>query len=163
MVPQAKNLFYLFSFLLASVAPACKQTPQDTSLEYHYFPKTNMYYSVVSHLYFFSLDGGKTWDTLRNTDAADSAMLGEKVVLYAPNDSIWMDNEAHRTAYKGVLYNLYDVDTLQPTVGTVTEKPVVKKKVVKKQEEGVDEEKKKKGLGKFFSKIFGKKKNKKQE
>jgi hypothetical protein len=160
MLLHAKKFLYYYLVMLACFVSGCKQTPEDTSLEYYYFPKSNMYYSVSSKLYYFSLDGGKNWDTLSNDVAADSSMLGEKVIIYAPNDSIWVDNEAHRTAYKGSLYDLYDADTLQPVVGTVSEKPVVKKRTVKKPVVE-EEETKKKGLKKFFHKIFGKKKDKK--
>lgn len=152
-----KSLFLIVIFL-ACAAQGCKQAPKETNLEYYYYPKTNMYYSVSSGAYYFSLDGGKTWDTLRNEVAADTSMLGDKVVLYAPNDSIWADNEAHRMAYKGSLYNFYDEDTLQPIKGSVTDKPVAKKKVTKKPV--AEPEPKKKGLKKFFNKIFGKKKDK---
>jgi hypothetical protein len=141
---------------------ACKGKEEAKPSEYYYYPKTNMYFDVAKNIYIFSLDGAKTWDTIDAKTQNEPITLGDKIVLYGSSDSIWKDNDAHRRAYKGKLYDVLADDTTDVPVTTIiTEKKIVKKTTpVKKEEEEV--QKPRKGLGKFLNKIFGKKKDKKE-
>ncbi len=150
---------FVLSIGIVSLMYGCNQKPVETQLEFYYYPKSNMYFDVAKNNFLFSLDGAKTWDTLNAFAQQEPEVLGDKVVLYAANDSIWLDNEAHRRAYNGKLYNIFDFDTITISgTGVVTEK--VKKKVIPSSPK-VEDEKPKKGLKKLLNKIFGKRDDKK--
>lgn len=142
---------------------ACKNKVENKPSEFYYYPKTNMYFDVAKNIYIFSLDGAKTWDTIDAKTQNEPMTLGDKKVLYGSPDSIWKDNDAHRQAYGGKLYDVLANDTTDVSSTTIiTEKKVIKKTApVKKEEEEV--QKPRKGLGKFLNKIFGKKKDKKEK
>ena len=142
------------------VYTSCKNNNEEKLSEYYYYPSTNMYFDVAKNNYIFSLDGSKTWDTIDATTQNEGVALGEKLVIKAWPDSLLINNEVHRKTYGGLLYDVLDGDTSEVSATEVVTEKVVKAKPLKKE----GEEKPKKGLGKFLSKIFGKKnKNKKDQ
>ena len=68
---------------------------------YYYYPQWNAYYDVRNKNYIFSIDGGKTWDTIFNSSDNVANTLGEKIVIRSTNPEIWIDNEVHRVRYGG--------------------------------------------------------------
>jgi hypothetical protein len=70
---------------------------------YYYYPQWNAYYDVRNKNYIYSIDGGKSWDTISNSSNTIASTLGEKIVLRSNSNQIWMDNEEHRSRYGGTL------------------------------------------------------------
>src|SRR5215218_9867234 len=68
---------------------------------YYYYPEWNAYYDVKNKNYIYSIDGGKTWDTIINSSNTVANTLGEKIVLRSSSSEIWMDNAKHREQYGG--------------------------------------------------------------
>lgn len=129
------------------------------NFEFYYFPKKNVYYNVEKKNFLYSLDGGKTWDSVLSVTDKEPQTLGEKIIVYSANSDVYKDNAAHRKLYNGVLFNIVNTDTsLASAVPEVTERKLKKRK----QEGKPDEDEPIKGLKKFLNKIFGKH-NKKKE
>lgn len=122
--------------------------------EFYYYPEKNVYYDVEKKSFFYSLDGAKTWDSIMSTSNKEPATLGEKVIIYSPDNHIYKDNPGHRKLYNG---NLYDIpDGLSASAAPeVTERKITKKSVTGTKQKPA-EDKPKRGLKKFLEKIFGK-------
>ena len=147
----------LRSFLIIITFPvfySCKteEVKADAS-QYHYFPKTNVYYDVNESEYIYSLDSGRVWQKVKNIKMAEAPVtLGGKIIIEGKGIEIWKDNESHRALYGGTLYNILTRDT-----ALLAQNPVAKTKDIKKpsatQETEVTEKKKKN----FLQRLFGKK------
>ena len=125
-----------------------------------YYPQKNIYYDNQRANYYYSLNGGATWDSMAFTGSTFGEALGPRVSIPKTNDSSWLDNVAHRKQYHGVALNIINdytialskadrVNKLKAIVKAQTQ-PVV----VEEQKQTAEE----KGLKKLFHKIFGKKK-----
>ena len=73
---------------------------------YYYYPEWNAYYDVQHKNYIYSIDGGKTWDTITNSSNAVVNTLGDKIVLRTTSSEIWTENAEHRQQYGGTLNDL---------------------------------------------------------
>jgi hypothetical protein len=73
---------------------------------FYYYPEWNAYYDTRHKNYIYSIDGGKTWDTITNSSNNIAQTLGQKIVLHSNSDQIWLDNAAHRSLYSGELNDL---------------------------------------------------------
>ena len=73
---------------------------------FYYYPEWNAYYDVRNKNYFYSIDGGKTWDTITNSSNEMANTLGKKIVLQSASQEIWVENEQHRNQYGGTLNDL---------------------------------------------------------
>jgi hypothetical protein len=73
---------------------------------FYYYPQWNAYYDTRHKNYIYSIDGGKTWDTITNSSNNIAQTLGQKIVLHSNSDQIWLDNAAHRSLYGGELNDL---------------------------------------------------------
>ena len=73
---------------------------------YYYYPEWNAYYDLQHKNYIYSIDGGKTWDTITNSSAVVTNTLGKKIVIRSNSAEIWMDNPEHRKIYGGELNDL---------------------------------------------------------
>ncbi len=158
----------LFIIMLVSIqlfAVSCQNNnPQEEkeNHEFYYYPQKNVYYDVEKKYFLYSLNGGKTWDSVMSSPDKEPATLGEKIIVYSVDNNVYKDNAAHRKSYNGRLYNITGADTAFASAAPeVTERKVQRKTVVVKPEQ--DEEKpmpeevrQKKGLKKFLDKIFGK-------
>ncbi|WP_018613309.1 hypothetical protein [Segetibacter koreensis] len=132
------------------------------NFEFYYFPKKNVYYNIEKKNFLYSLDGGKTWDSVVSISDKEPATLGEKIIVYSDDYNVYKDNPAHRKLYIGRLYNIISADTALAIAGPeVTERKVQKRAAAVKPEQ--EEEKVVKGLKKFLNKIFGKHKKKKED
>jgi hypothetical protein len=73
---------------------------------FYYYPEWNAYYDTRHKNYIYSIDGGKTWDTITNSSNNIAQTLGQKIVLHSNSDKIWLDNAEHRSLYSGELNDL---------------------------------------------------------
>jgi len=140
---------------------SCKNEKSDDNneqLTFYYFPQKNVYYNVQTNNFLYSLDGAKSWDSIANPTGRLPQTLGEKVVIYAPESTIYIDNNEHRQLYGGHLYNIALADSTirSAALVEVSERPVQKKVTAAKTET----KKPKKGIGKLLNNIFGKKEKK---
>jgi hypothetical protein len=157
---------YLFIYLLFFVAACNESRPEEINEEnttalppqYHYFPKANVYFDSANKDYLFLSNDSGRWQSAKQIPAVVLALMDKSVQIQNPPDPVWRDNENHRLVYSALLY-------ATPT-DTVAKKKVVKQ-LPKQTKPVVDsaalEVKEKKGVGKFFQKIFGRKKREKKE
>lgn len=148
-------------FAVVSCRPHSQQEEKE-KIEFYYYPNKNVYYNVNKKSFLYSLNGGKTWDSVINTAGTEPATLGEKIIVHNNNDQIYKANAAHRKMYNGHLYNIVDRDTVLATAAPEITEHNIQKKVTDIKPIAT-EEKQVKGLRKFLNKIFGKHKNKKEE
>ncbi len=170
MTHKTVLLYPAVFLLLISAGVSCKpgEEPEQES-GFYYFPEKNVYYDRQNAQYYFSLDSAQTWDSLRYAHENFGLALGAKVVIERPSPPAWSQNDAHRNEYNGVLLNLVNSRTL--LLGREDSAKKSRKLVIAKPrpvaEEGEEEEetveRPKKGIKKFFDKLFGKKKDKKEE
>ena len=130
---------------------------ENENYEFYYFPKKNVYYNVEKKNFLYSLDGGKTWDSVASVSDKEPQTLGEKIIVYSDSFDVYKDNEAHRKLYNGTLYNIATADTSVAVGPEATER-----KVKKTVQEPTDDDEPIKGLKKFLNKIFGKHSKKKE-
>jgi hypothetical protein len=125
---------------------------QRSSPDYYFFPKANVYFDSANKEYLFMAGDSSSWISEKQIPAVMLAMMDKSVRIDSPQQPVWQDNQNHRLIYSAVLYA-----SPTDTVEKKEPKPAVKIEMVQKKKE-------KKGLAKFFSKIFGKKKdNEKKE
>lgn len=122
---------------------------------FYYYPSKNVYYDVKRSNYIYSLDSGKTWDSMYS-ETAEPAIMGRKATVYSTTSDVWKDNEAHRKLYNGILLNIINEESLKPN------EPVEGKKEPEISTDnsltGEPEKKeRKRPIKKFFQKLFGKK------
>lgn len=133
------------------------QEEEKEDYEFYYYPQKNVYYDVEKNNFYYSLNGGKTWDSITNTSGNDPGTLGKKVIIRSLVEEVYKDNETHRNLYKGKLYNFIYADTaLASAAPEVNERKVIKKGNTTEVIPIPEEDKPKKGLKKFLNKIFGK-------
>lgn len=145
--------------IIEMFALACsgKQEEEKEDYEFYYYPQKNVYYDVDKNNFYYSLNGGKTWDSTTNTSGNDPGTLGKKVIIHSLVKQVYKDNETHRNLYKGKLYNFIYADTASASAAPeVTGRKVVKKSNTTEVIPIPEEDKTKKGLKKFLNKIFGK-------
>ena len=73
---------------------------------FYYYPEWNAYYDLRNKNYIYSIDGGKSWDTITNTSNTLAQTLGRRIVIRSNSTDIWMNNAEHRTLYGGKLNDL---------------------------------------------------------
>lgn len=151
---------------IAIFALSCQSNNRQEDKEdyqFYYYPEKNVYYDEDKKNFWYSLDGGKNWDSLVNPSGNNPGTLGESVVIRSLVYEVYKSNETHRNLYKGKLYNIFETD--KPTASSAPE--VTERKVVRKDktetEPKPDEENQKKGLKRFLNKIFGKQNKKTKE
>jgi predicted glycosyltransferase len=136
------------------------QQEENEGYQFYYYPQKNVYYEVEKKLFYYSLNGGKSWDSITSILNDEPATLGEKVIIYSADNNVYKDNAAHRKLYNGRLFNIVDPDTsFAAAVPEVSERKVQKKRTpeVKPEEEPI------RGLKKFLNKLFGKHHKKKED
>ncbi len=95
-----KRVFWLVIMIggLQLFALSCRNNKQDEKkddYEFYYYPEKNVYYDVEKKNFFYSLDGGKTWDSTINPSGNDPGTLGKKVIIRSLGE-VYNDNETHR-------------------------------------------------------------------
>lgn len=110
--------------------------------------------------YLYSLNGGKTWDSLHLKTEKENEELGERKVVYNDTHDIWKSNNAHLQSFNGVALNIagYGLGNELTAKDEVVERKMVRRTTAPGSVER--EKKEKKGLGRLINNIFGKKKKK---
>jgi hypothetical protein len=124
--------------------------------KFYYYPAKNVYYNVASKNYLYSLDGGKTWDSLKVTNNSKAEALGKRSEIESETPEVWKNNAGHIKSFGGAAlilasYNINGELTAEDVVSErkiVTRQPISNRKVVEGQKE-------KKGIGKLINNIFG--------
>lgn len=124
----------------------------------YYYPENNIYYDASRSNYYYSLNGGRSWDSMVFKGTGYGAVLGHKVSLERTGNKVWENNEKNRKDYNGVLLNIVNNQTISLSKADSISK-IKAIAVVKSLPEVIaKEEPPKKGLRKFFNNLFGKKK-----
>lgn len=126
--------------------------------EFYYYPSKNMYYDVAGHQYIFSLDSGKTWNTMAGQTAAP-AIEGNRVTIYSNTDKVWQNNANDIDEYHGRVLDVINQQSLKQQSEPVEPKKSLAQKTADKQEDTVRKAQHKRPLKNFFQKLFGKKKD----
>ena len=154
-------ILIVMSIVFLQTASSCNTPTQKQSFDFLYYPSKNVYYNPATKSYFYSLDGGKNWDSTR-TDLANTSALGEGKSIHTTTAEVWKENDQHRKAYNGVLYNLSSEDTTPVSLANgVSDKKEYRKGGLIKKKEAAKREKTK--FGRFIDKIFGRKKKEKEK
>ena len=104
-------------------------------------------------MYLYSLDGGKTWDSVTAATTSEPATLGNKEIIYSPTPDVWVQNDEHIKQYKARVINIAGIDTGLSVKDPVAESKTKKIRVVANTESNKEPEKK----PGFFKRLFGKK------
>lgn len=165
MKVKLSSIYITLSCTLLIIVSSCRQDSSLREDDLFYFPEKNVYYDERNEQYYYSLDGLRSWDSLAFNEADYGKTLGLKVPVRRAGSVAWANNDSDRKVHNGIILNLVNSQTLsmqrQDSLKRI--RPVVtsKPKPVGVQEVA-EEEPPKKGLKKFFNKIFGKKKPKKE-
>lgn len=151
----------IFAFLFIFLLAACNQNAEEGRVEgvetkapqYYYFPRANVYIDSANNDFIFLGNDGKTWQTAKQIPAAMQALMDKNVFIENPSQPVWQDNENHRLVYSALLYATPHDTTSKAAPGPTVMRPDPPQDTVQ------EAEKERKGLGKFFDKIFGRKKN----
>ena len=142
-------LLSVFLFIGIAITLSCNNFMQ-REFEFFYYPSRNVYYDVTNQNYFYSLDGGKTWDSLWVSEGKEPAIPGAKETLYSATHEIWVDNPSHIQQYKAQTIDIAGYDSTLSKQGSVAERKAKKITVANEDKEP----EKKQG---FFKRLFGKK------
>ncbi|TDH26571.1 hypothetical protein EXU57_10805 [Segetibacter sp. 3557_3] len=150
--------FRLASLLLPVLllAAGCSTQPGEEQTEVHFYPDKNVYFNPENRFYYYSVNAGRTWDSLRVPGNQDPLLLGSRTVITNPPTRFYAQNKLHRQSYNAIVYNLVS-NTDSAGMSTITERKLPKKSDSEKAKPE-EEKEKKRGLKKFFDKLFGKKK-----
>lgn len=156
------NAFFINTvLLLIFIAGGFSCKTGNTTLEnvVYYYPDRNVYYDSMDAKYYYSLNGGRSWDSMDCNQPGFNLIDSNRIAIEKTTEAIWTGNETHRKDYNGTLLNIVNDKTIQLARDDSINKsrPVV---IAKQQQVTTitKEEPPKKGLKKFFNKIFGKKK-----
>lgn len=132
---------------------------------FYYFPEKNIYYDGKKATCYYSLNGGKSWDSARLTGNDVLTVLGPKISLKRPEQQPWVNNDSDLTTYHGISLNVVNDQTISMAQQDSMARIIPEIIPAREQEPAVVKEEKtedppKKGLRKLIDKIFGKKKPK---
>ena len=158
----------LFIIIIVSIhlfALSCQNNKENEKEDYkfYYYPKKNVYYDVEKKIFLYSINGGKTWDSVINTSGNDPRTLGEKVTIRSRVKEAYKKNETHRNLYKGKLYNIVSLETAVASAAPEVTERKIKTTKSKEVNPFAEEDKVIEGIKKFVNKIFGKHKKKQEE
>lgn len=136
-------------FIGTAITLSCNNFMQQ-EFEFFYYPAKNVYYDVTNHMYLYSLDGGKSWDSLSVSAEKAPAIPGSKETLYSTTHEIWVNNPAHIQQYKAQTIDITGRDS------TLSQKDIVAERKTKKVTAPVEDKEPEKKPG-FFKRLFGKK------
>jgi len=150
---QIISLFFLS--MSCMIVFSCNSITQK-KFEFFYYPARNVYYDVNNNLYLYSLDGGKTWDSLSVVMNSEPAIPGGKQIIYSATPAVWTENEEHIKQYNGKVINITGSDT-----GNSKEDPVAERRAKKTKSSDItastNTAKKTDKKPGFFKRLFGKK------
>jgi len=146
-------VLFLSSFICAVIVFSCNNISQK-KFEFFYYPSKNVYYNVADNFYLFSLDGGKTWDSLNIKSNKDPQTLGEKKIIYSTTSEVWLDNKQHIAQYGGHVVDITANDSISSDAGLAADRKTKKEKATITTTSHKQTPAKKPG---FFQRLFGKK------
>lgn len=142
-------LFYLSMYCIMMLS--CDNIGQK-KFEFFYYPERNIYYDVTNSMYLYSLDGGKTWDSVNIKNNADvTPTIGTKRIVYSTTSEIWLDNASHIKQFNGHIINITGNDSL------LQNNLAAERRVKKVKATVSDSSKKTEKKPGFFKRLFGKK------
>ena len=147
---QFSKLFFLS--LCSVIILSCNDTTPK-KFEFYYYPSRNVYYDVTNSLYLYSLDGGKTWDSLQVNSNKEPATLGTKRIVYSTSHDVWKDNAQHIHEFNGQVINITGNDSSSLQTDLAADRKMKKAKTP-----AINTPKPEKKPG-FFKRLFGKKNN----
>lgn len=150
------SLTRLYLFFLLAVFTACQsEAPPVQGTAFYFYPKPNVYYDIEQKQYYTVSATTQQWERRSSLSTAETASLGEKVLIDTPGVPVYKDNAHHRLVYSAALYaspedlrRKYEQDS----ISSLPPKPISDEP--KNGEKGG---KKKTRVGKFLDKLFGKK------
>jgi hypothetical protein len=145
-----RQISILVSFLLCGVIILSCNNSTQKKLEFYYYPSRNVYYDVSNSLYLYSLDGGKTWDSINIKTNKEPAILGNKRIIYSTSADVWKDNAQHLSEFNGQAINITNNDS---SINLVAERKIKKARAAVPAMNTPKPEKK----PGFFKRLFGKK------
>ena len=153
--------FYFINIGLFFSFQACKSNTavKEGESEFEYFPARNIYFNVKSSKFIYSLDGAKTWDSVKVTSRAGFAALGRREKIFSKSAEVWRDNETHLRMYEGNLVSILnesDKNNIEIAEEVTERRAVVKNASSVKK---VDPPRKK-GVRGFFDRVFKRKEKK---
>ena len=160
MLKRIEKVFLTFlcgSFVFINIGCSSSNASEDR-LKFYYYPDKNVYYDVSRSNYLYSLNGGKSWDSLLLSNSEEAEALGKREVIFNETPDVWRKNAAHLQQYGGTNLAIagYGMGQELSAEDVVSEKKVVRKAATEVRSNRVKKEKK--GLGRFIDNIFGKKK-----
>ncbi len=99
-------LFIAVSLGFIGINLSCNNNYNEAQPSFYYYPKVNVYYDATRANYIYSLDSGKTWDSMVDKLNKVPTTLGKKVIIDSPVSEVWKANEMHRKLYGGTLWNI---------------------------------------------------------
>ncbi len=146
----------LWIFFAAVFIVSCKNLDlSHTGDEYYYYPSKNVYYDVERSNFLFSLDSGKTWDSVYSATATP-AIDGKRETVYSTEAPVWKDNEVHLKMYNGVVLNIINEQNLK--VHEPPQKKAIASNASNETRNEGEKKERKRPIKRFFQKLFGKKK-----
>lgn len=150
---------------LVAVNTSCRGKNAQQPNDLFYYPAKNVYYDSQQAMFYYSLNGAGSWDSVPAGQSLPAGILGERVPIQRTGENVWAANEDDRKKYNGTLINIVNdatlsltrADSMRRVKAIIAAKPKQDEPVVEKEEPP------KKGLKKFFNKLFGKKKKPESE
>ncbi len=164
------SILFIFCVLVFMIVTgfACKQNMLSDENGFYYFPEKNIYYDAKKTTYYYSLNGGQSWDSSTMADNAALTVLGTKISVTKPAQQPWTNNDSDLIAYHGNSLNVVNAQTILMTTQDSLSRIIPEILPELQQDPAVvkgekEEDPPKKGLRKLIDKIFGKKKPKTDE
>lgn len=147
-------LSYISAVLfLAACSDDANETKPDVEHGYYFFPKANIYYDTADKEFIYFDSATRQWQQGNLPPTYIQGDMGKSVLLDTAPAPVWSANPEHRLVYSARLY-ADSSDFKKP--------PPVQKETVLASEPSADEEeqpRKRSRVGKFFDRVFGKKKD----
>jgi len=145
-----KQIILFLSALIISLVFFSCDSMMKKGFEFFYYPSRNVYYDVTNARYLYSLNAGKTWDSLNARMDEEPSTLGPHQVIYSLTPEVWRDNEEHIKQYNGHPVAITEYDSNNAANDLVGERKIIKAPVTTTP---VKPEKK----PGFLKRLFGKK------
>lgn len=156
-------IIIIVSIQLFALSCGNNKEEEKESYKFYYYPRKNVYYNLEKKIFLYSINGGKTWDSVINTSDDDPKTLGEKVAIRSPVKEVYKKNETHRNLYKGKLFNIIGVETVVASAVPEVAERKVQRPRTKEVNPFAEEDKVIEGIKNFVNKILGKHKKKQEE
>ncbi|MBV9961898.1 MAG: hypothetical protein JO072_06585 [Parafilimonas sp.] len=148
-------VLFLYLVLCGVIIFSCNNINQK-KFEFFYYPSRNIYFDVADNFYLYSLDGGKTWDSINVNSNKQPATLGEKKIIYSTTSEVWLNNQQHLTQYNGHAIDITANDSSMFEAALAADRKAKKPKATAPSSSIPRRQQSEKKAG-FFQRLFGKK------